>query len=867
MKNVSTKTNRRIFHGHVAPRSSPEPLKIHYSIDIHTLERDLDRRIMADKDKGQVMSPRDLYVRSNPGLLGTGQDMTNPREWYNSKTSQSLMNTFANQDTNAYHHGGKKKPNSVPHQPTVAFLVNFPTLSSSSSAMAYGHGDSTHGEQTTGDRTLSDNHRYKKQKPLPQIKQKEVWGAANGSDVVHKQTLDYHGGFDRTFENKENDPIDNGLPPAADDDHLPPIGEPDVHDDYMHNSERLKKDNAFTLPRLSKQEIVIPKHNVRRNKNTEKTHQWYTTTMPEETLRQAQIRAGLDRDLKTERKALSTNNSHDPESFQTYTEKYMELRIPKAHRSERNMHENLHKTYHMKQKSVLKLKLTYDDDQKPKKQRKQRMGYEQPVSGENPDYSSVKSKLSDYIHKGTGEKVEKEPCKSFTQPPPPPPPTHHRPRDPLKPARLGPASHVSYRKPQFSLGPNSKPITPLDKYNAETFPLVMDEVIGEVQRENQTDTRQALQSSSNTKYLSNTSAHKVTAVKREKTKASVVNLGMSNAPSTVDYGDHDDTYRAGPDSASIIDGSTLWHHSDIHGSISQIGGNNPSPASASSKPATLSRQPTTLARFTKLEVFGERQPERGQKKKAGGETIESTRGTLSICPPYLLDPRDDQVEAESELSSHLQDNTNRRVSTVTVGTDISDSGTPRTTGDNFPKSRGPPASLTSRQKSNAMAPLMEKSFISEGPKLGVVSTIQGTQSSDVEVPASTEGELTPENDNDIPKESPQSGEPLLVKQKSDIQIVLPTNQDEEKATASTVPTNSVSPNTMALGEQISSQQGHIYDNASGSYDPDSHGNKNESPAEGTDGFMSPVPSEACRLQKAPSMSSAGDGNEGGEVLE
>ncbi|XP_013385790.1 uncharacterized protein LOC106155467 [Lingula anatina] len=78
-----------------APASSPE-LYRGPVVNFDNFRRNIERSIMEDHQKYQGgLTARDLYIKSNPGLLGDA-DYTNPRQWYNSNSKQKLISSFLN---------------------------------------------------------------------------------------------------------------------------------------------------------------------------------------------------------------------------------------------------------------------------------------------------------------------------------------------------------------------------------------------------------------------------------------------------------------------------------------------------------------------------------------------------------------------------------------------------------------------------------------------------------------------------------------------------------------------------------------------------------------------------------------------------
>ena len=66
-------------------------------VDYNTLMLNVDRSLIEDEDRipSAKFLPYHLYVKSNPGLLGTHGDVTNPRDWYHSNSAKNMMKNFA----------------------------------------------------------------------------------------------------------------------------------------------------------------------------------------------------------------------------------------------------------------------------------------------------------------------------------------------------------------------------------------------------------------------------------------------------------------------------------------------------------------------------------------------------------------------------------------------------------------------------------------------------------------------------------------------------------------------------------------------------------------------------------------------------
>ncbi len=127
-------SKERTFHSGLqdetfkTPCPSPEVVNKKH-VDIRRLMQSVNKCIMADHQKtSEIISSRELYIRSNPGLLATKPqtNYTNPQCWYESKSTKSLFNKLIHQYNDIKAENTFKNTGKVSK---VALYVTLPSIS------------------------------------------------------------------------------------------------------------------------------------------------------------------------------------------------------------------------------------------------------------------------------------------------------------------------------------------------------------------------------------------------------------------------------------------------------------------------------------------------------------------------------------------------------------------------------------------------------------------------------------------------------------------------------------------------------------------------------------------------------------------
>ena len=111
-----------------APEPSPR-----YNIDLTAMQKNVEKLAMADQLKNQALTPRDLYEKACPGLLSIPSDVTDPRQWYSSMSSKSMIKKSPRDEKvkkkSQSNKAKESSRNAKEEGPgTVAFLVTFPNI-------------------------------------------------------------------------------------------------------------------------------------------------------------------------------------------------------------------------------------------------------------------------------------------------------------------------------------------------------------------------------------------------------------------------------------------------------------------------------------------------------------------------------------------------------------------------------------------------------------------------------------------------------------------------------------------------------------------------------------------------------------------
>ncbi len=337
----------------------PQPNTIKHSIDLNRLNEHVSHTIMADQHKAETsLTSKELLAKSNPGLLGTGADLTNPRNWYNSASAEKLLNDFITQYDNVENGGNEEGMT----KKVATVYVALPSKSS--------------GKQTNMNKVRKMSN-----------------ASSNGLEnfLVTGETVGRHSGSH--LKHKENQELN--LPELAVTDRSSK-GSNGIHEKHTHIDEDL------VLPKLSRRSITFEElptpvgiENVNKAKtifssddNQTQLDSWFSK-MPAEALLQAEqqrlkqesdISKGLQHLPFTPRVLIThvhINNLHKhggnlkphPVSSRasSLSEKFEELLLPK-HRSDENHFRQFREQYGLRQKSVLNLKLdSFEQRQKKKR--------------------------------------------------------------------------------------------------------------------------------------------------------------------------------------------------------------------------------------------------------------------------------------------------------------------------------------------------------------------------------------------------------------------------------------------------------------------------------------------------------------------
>lgn len=127
-------SKERTFHSGLqdetfkTPCPSPEVVNKKH-VDIRRLMQSVNKCIMADHQKtSEIISSRELYIRSNPGLLASKPqtDYTHPQCWYESKSTKTLFNKLVHQYNDIKAENTFKNTGKVSK---VALYVTLPSIS------------------------------------------------------------------------------------------------------------------------------------------------------------------------------------------------------------------------------------------------------------------------------------------------------------------------------------------------------------------------------------------------------------------------------------------------------------------------------------------------------------------------------------------------------------------------------------------------------------------------------------------------------------------------------------------------------------------------------------------------------------------
>ena len=308
---------------------------------------------MTDRQKTELaMTPRDLYVKSNPGLLGTGTDITNPRDWYCSVATRQLLKTFVSQYNNIQN---EKLTGESPTK-KVAFYVNFPSFIK---------------EQPLGVRDKASLQREATTLP------REDWT----DEHVHLEedvptALSFpHRDYPEQLKLRQESSVSNlvRMPSFS---HLLPLIETEPQEKKAANKEHSLI--SVSLPKLSTRTVTLSIGGKDRDGPYEREKTWkkWLSRMPNEVhnarsyLLQGQIQRTKLGNLVTQSDVAlnpraETLDGNSGAVARAIPNEYVELLLPK-HQAELIQSQDFHDTYTWHQKSVLNLKLNYTKNKKHK---------------------------------------------------------------------------------------------------------------------------------------------------------------------------------------------------------------------------------------------------------------------------------------------------------------------------------------------------------------------------------------------------------------------------------------------------------------------------------------------------------------------
>ena len=336
------------------PCPSPVPCRRGVFIDVATIHHSVDRLIMTDRERAHVgLSPRDLYVKSNPGLL-RGVDFTNPRDWYNTHAHKYVLESI-----------GQRTPTlTSPSPDNKVAVVTFPVLNNLNADKRRTVSHHSHA------RNAADNLASKSAKS-------DSFAVLNGNHMYSNRQTSADESEDDVFQ--QSGIFSN---------HLPAVSSPKSK---LVNNEKGDKTTTFALPYI---QSIDQKYKVNNNNNnyiktrkrpngrtvfikdtdkhkhTDANHKmiqmdnWFKK-IPDQTQMLAKRQAMHEHIKKKLTETMKNNGcmtSQYPDTRrvggpQRVSEKYQELILPKSD-IETGEVERLHKNYSLHQKSRLKLKLT-----------------------------------------------------------------------------------------------------------------------------------------------------------------------------------------------------------------------------------------------------------------------------------------------------------------------------------------------------------------------------------------------------------------------------------------------------------------------------------------------------------------------------
>lgn len=406
------KHNHRLL---LAPLNTPEPYggpRLNFELFRHSVERS----IMDDKQKAQVgLTPRDLYVKSNPGLL-SGVDYTNPRSWYHSPTKNNYIKSFLS-NYNKYMNT-KDKPIT---KTNVAVYVALPAIPNQ-------HNNSHVRER----KSRRQKHTKSSNNALPKISmQMNQRRTTNNVRTNASETSSvFSSDNDSTVVNKRT--FITSLPPLPKENSfvtgLPAVAESSVASEYEgdieDNQDGAPSDKQLALENITDKNGNIVKINdsKRGEKNTETmsseqvARDFWFESIPENTDSRAEAiimqSKLISQDFAQVNASLNLARDKPPlpniKPIKDISAKYSDLRIVMDnHRLVDNPPIN-RGAYKLKQKSMLKLNLKHGVNESGNSVKSLQSNRDLHKNPARIDLSHVKSKIGPVYNANASMKVPKE---------------------------------------------------------------------------------------------------------------------------------------------------------------------------------------------------------------------------------------------------------------------------------------------------------------------------------------------------------------------------------------------------------------------------------------------------------------------------
>ena len=329
---------------------------------------------MADRQKTDLtLTPRDLYVKSNPGLLGSGTDVTNPRDWYCSTSARKLLRSFVSQYNNVRH----ERLSGDALSKKVAFYVNFPALLKEGSSVGVGENEQLVGsslQQAQGEITSNEHGRGYEQKEHEEGEKNNKSKSRdndNVEDITQSNQNELLSSIGRMKSFMFALPTVEGS--VSDDQQSSQYSQIDANGKGVAPS---PNQNSISLPKLSTRTVTFNVEKRRENKQTEDPFDMWLAGVTNEVqsaksyLNRTKVGTKKSKRVRNPeasvRRKLETLSAHTPGGSprNSIPDQYMELLLPK-HQAELTEAQQFYDKYPWRQKSVLNLKLDFGKDKKP----------------------------------------------------------------------------------------------------------------------------------------------------------------------------------------------------------------------------------------------------------------------------------------------------------------------------------------------------------------------------------------------------------------------------------------------------------------------------------------------------------------------